>query len=88
MATNAYDLPLWPTSHTELMDNRLHQGKTDNRFWFRRVRGYQKRTELCVMTYPPQFTSSHIPVTTTEWIPSKLGAYYIYLPVINYLPSF
>ena len=70
------------------MDNRLHQDNTGNRFWFRRVRVYQKRTELCVTTYIRRCIPSHIAVATTEWLPSRSGACSIYSPVINYLLSF
>ena len=80
MTTNAYDLPLWPT--TDLMDSRHHQGKTDNRFLSRHVKTYQKWTELCVTTYLRRCTFSHTAVAITEWQPLKLGARYVYSPEI------
>ena len=80
MTTNAYDLPLWPT--TDLMDSRHHQGKTDNRFLSRRVRIEQKGTELYVTTYLRRCTFSHTAVAITEWQPLKLGARYVYSPEI------
>ena len=81
MTTNAYDLPLWPT--TDLMDSRHHQGKTDNRFLSRRVRIEQKGTELYVTTYLRRCTFSHAADATTEWLPLKSGVRYVYSPAIS-----
>ena len=75
-------------NHAELMDSRHRQDNTDNRFLFRRVGIYGKRTELCVTTCIRRRTSSHIADAITEWLPLKLGLRYgmdvrqFYSPVI------
>ena len=50
------------------MDNRRHQDSTDNKFWSRRARVYQKRAELCVTTCTRRHASSHIADAITEWL--------------------
>jgi hypothetical protein len=73
--------------HVLCMDSHHHQGKTDNRFWFRCVRGYQKRTELCATTYLRQCTFSHIADAITEWLSSKSGVAPVYSFTFLPLPS-
>ena len=83
VTTNAYDPPLWSTSHTDLMDSHHHQGKTDNRFLSRRARIEQKGTELYVTTYLRRCTFSHAADATTEWLPLKSGVRYVHSPAIS-----